>query len=72
MLNQRERFWALALVLVIGLVSGCGGGSGTDNDKPDLPVCDNFEVVLPNGTCGEPLPPPPCPDPPLPPPAAGK
>lgn len=62
MLNQRERFWALALVLVIGLVSGCGGGSGTDNDKPDLVVCDNFEVVLPDGTCGEPLPPPPCPE----------
>ena len=53
------------LVFGVLLLSGCGGGSGTDNKKVDLPSCRDPQVILDNGTCGDPRPPfvpPACPE----------
>ncbi len=55
----------LPLLLVAFTLTGCGGGSGTDNKKVDLPTCRDPQVVLDNGTCGDPRPPyelPACPE----------
>lgn len=46
-------------------LAGCGGGSGTDNKKPELTTCRDPQVILDNGTCGDPRPPfelPACPE----------
>lgn len=56
---------SLPLLLAAVLLNGCGGGSGTDNKKTDLPTCRDPQVVLDNGTCGDPRPPfelPACPE----------
>lgn len=55
----------MALVLGTLVLTSCGGGSGTDNKKVELPSCRDPLVVLDNGTCGEPRPPfvpPACPE----------
>jgi len=55
----------MALVLGSLILTGCGGGSGTDNKKVDLPSCRDPLVLLDNGTCGEqrpPFVPPACPE----------
>lgn len=55
----------LPLLLVAFALTGCGGGSGTDNKKVDLPACRDPQVILDNGTCGDPRPPfelPACPE----------
>lgn len=69
-LNARNRVrrliqGALPLLLVAFALTGCGGGSGTDNKKVDLPTCRDPQVILDNGTCGDPRPPfelPACPE----------
>lgn len=69
-LNSRNKSaWkALGLIaLMLGtlVLTSCGGGSGTDNKKVDLPSCRDPLVLLDNGTCGEvrpPYVPPACPE----------
>lgn len=62
MFDYRKKLGLIALVCSIAGLSGCGGSSGTDNEKIDLPVCNNFEVLLPDGTCGQPPELPACPE----------
>ena len=62
MFNLRNKLGLIALVCSLAGLAGCGGGSGTDSDKTPLLVCDDFEVILDNGQCGEAPPPPPCPE----------
>ena len=64
-LFTRQRLGLATLAFGVLLLSGCGGGSGTDNTKVDLPTCRDPLVVLDNGTCGESRPPfelPACPE----------
>ena len=61
----RRTLGLAALVLGALVVTSCGGGSGTDNKKVDLPSCRDPQVLLDNGVCGDPRPPfvpPACPD----------
>lgn len=56
---------AIPLLFAIFALAGCGGGSGTDNAKPELTTCRDPQVILDNGTCGDPRPPfelPACPE----------
>lgn len=65
MLNYRSKLGLCALLLMLAILSGCGGASGTDNDAVALPTCRDPQVLLGNGTCGDPLPPyvpPACPE----------
>lgn len=65
MSNYQKRLGLFALVLIVSVLSGCGGASGTDNDKPELTTCRDPLVSLGNGVCGEapePYVPPPCPE----------
>ena len=60
-----QRLGLATLMVGVLLLSGCGGGSGTDNEKVELPSCRDPQVVLDNGTCGDPRPPfvpPACPE----------
>lgn len=61
----RRALGLAALVLGALILTSCGGGSGTDNKKVDLPSCRDPLVLLDNGTCGEvrpPFVPPACPE----------
>ncbi|WP_323814095.1 alpha-1,6-glucosidase domain-containing protein [Cellvibrio sp. NN19] len=63
--STQQRLGFSTLVFGVLLLSGCGGGSGTDNKKVELPTCRDPQVVLDNGTCGDPRPPfvpPACPE----------
>lgn len=65
MSNYQKKSGLFALVLTFLILSGCGGASGTDNDKPNLTSCRDPLVLLDNGVCGEPREPyvpPPCPE----------
>ena len=44
------------LLLTTVLLASCGGGGGGDvgGDQSALTVCSNFQVLLPDGTCGVP------------------
>lgn len=56
---------AIPLLFAVFALAGCGGGSGTDNTKPELTTCRDPQVILDNGTCGDPRPPfelPACPE----------
>lgn len=68
-LGSRNKFRRMlgtaSLLFGIFSLAGCGGGSGTDNKKPELTSCRDPQVVLDNGTCGDPRPPfelPACPE----------
>ncbi len=64
MLNYRKKLGFLALLFGIAVLSGCGGGSGTDNKQTNFPSCRDPEVLLDNGQCGlprDPYVPPACP-----------
>lgn len=61
----RSLHCAVPLLFAVFALAGCGGGSGTDNKKTDLPTCRDPQVILDNGTCGDPRPPfelPACPE----------
>lgn len=65
MLNYRKKLGLLALLFGIAVLSGCGGGSGTDNKQTNFPSCRDPEVLLDNGQCGlprDPYVPPACPE----------
>lgn len=62
MFNYRNSLGIFAAVCILAGLAGCGGGSGTDNQKLDLTVCTGTDVILANGTCGVAPPPPACPE----------
>ena len=46
------RILGLAIISVLFLAAGCGGGSGAGGDQTPLVVCDDDEILLANGQCG--------------------
>ncbi|MEN0038613.1 MAG: alpha-1,6-glucosidase domain-containing protein [Cellvibrio sp.] len=63
--SARKAMGLVALLFGAFVLTSCGGGSGTDNKKVDLPSCRDPLVLLDNGTCGEvrpPYVPPACPE----------
>ena len=65
MIINRPLLGPLTLLVSLSVLTACGGGSGTDNKKPDLVTCLDPQVLLDNGQCGNPREnfiPPACPD----------
>lgn len=62
MFSPSRKLWLFAIACLTALLVGCGGASGTDSDKSPLTVCDDFQQVLEDGSCGEPPPLPACPE----------
>lgn len=62
MFSPSRKIWLFVLACFAAFLVACGGASGTDSDKSPLTVCDDFQQVLEDGTCGEPPPLPACPD----------
>ncbi len=63
--SARKAMSLTALLFGVFALSSCGGGSGTDNNAAELPTCRDPQVLLDNGTCGDPRPPfelPACPE----------
>lgn len=63
--SARKALGLTALLFGVFVLTSCGGGSGTDNEKPELTSCRDPQVILDNGTCGtprDPFVPPACPD----------
>lgn len=54
MIINRPLLGPLTLLVSLSVLTACGGGSGTDNKKPDLVTCLDPQVLLDNGQCGNP------------------